>query len=173
MTNYFVTPNYVITTTNIGRSVDQTMITPVIATSCDMWIRNILGTYFYEYLLVKYNAQTLNPDETTLVGGYIKNSVAWRAASEVAIDASIQIRNKGSQVQQGDFSSDASMEQFGFIVKNTQAKAMFYENRLSKWLWDNKDLFPEFTSDLNKDSSAKKYDCDYNANHFQSGINFM
>lgn len=173
MTSYFVTPNYVITTTNIGRSVDQTMITYNIQTSADMWVRNILGTYFYEYLLTKYNAQTLNADETTLVGSYIKNAVAWRTASEVVIDSSIQIRNKGATKQNGDFSYDADFAQLGFIIKNTQQKAQFYENRLSEYLWENRTLFPEFEDPENKDSSAKNTGCYSNGGNFQSGVNFI
>jgi hypothetical protein len=171
--DYFVTPNYVITTTNIGRSVDQTIITPVIATSADMWVRSIMGTLFYQYLLIKYNAQTLNAAETVLVADYIKPAVAWRTASEVVIDSSIQIRNKGAQKQTGDYSNDADFAQLGFIAKNTQQKAMFYENRLSVWLYDNKGLFPEFEDPDNKDSSSKNTGCSGNGSNFQSGVNFM
>lgn len=171
--DYFLTPNYVITTTNVGRSVDQTMITPVIATSADMWVRSIMGTEFYQYLLVEYNNQTLNASETILVSDYIKPAVAWRTASEVVIDSSIQIRNKGAQKQTGDYSNDADFSQLGYITKNTQQKAMFYENRLSVYLWENRDLFPEFMDPANKDSSAKKTGCYTTGSNFQSGINFM
>jgi len=109
---YFITENYLKTQTPITANVDVTDVTPYIKTQSDMRVQPILGTYFYNYMLTGYNAQTLNNDEETLV---------------------------------------------------TQ-KASFYEARLFRFLKENKDLFPEFISDLNKDSDirpSKKEDTGY------------
>jgi hypothetical protein len=43
-------------------------------------------------------------------------------------------------------------------MEHYEQKAQFYEKRLIRWLLDNKDLFPNFTSKDNKDSDLKPID---------------
>lgn len=157
---YFVTENYIKTITAITKNVDATDVTPFVATQSDMRIQPILGSYFYDYLLTKYNAQTLSADETDLVEK-IQPAIAWRSAEDCAINLSYQLKNKGLQVQFGDYSQNASQSEVSFIADHYGQKAKFYENRLKWWLLENKDLFAEFTSTLNTDSDLKPVDdCD-------------
>jgi hypothetical protein len=161
---YFVTETEIKTMTNVGRSVDTTQIIQYTRTSADMWVRSILGTYFYNHLLVIYNGlvspSVFTPAEQTLVDDYIKPAVMWRTAAEVVIAASYQLRNKGLQKNSGDFSQAPEFKETGFVDQHTEQKALFYENRLLQYLEKNgKTLFPEFASDLNNDSKAKPWDC--------------
>lgn len=151
---YFVTENYLKNQTPITNNVDVTDLTPFVKTASDMTVQPILGTYFYEDLLTKYNAQTLSNDEETLVS-YIQPCIAWRTCADAVIGLSRQLKNKGLQSQQGDFSSSVSMSEIAFYVDDYRQKETFYINRLVTYLKDNKDLFSVYTSDLNKDSNIK------------------
>jgi hypothetical protein len=161
---YFITETEIKTTTNVGRSVDATQIMQYTRTASDMWVRSILGTFFYNHLLGIYNGlispSVFTSDEQDLVDNFIKPAVAWRTASEVVIAASYQLRNKGLQKNQGDFSTYPEFRETGFVDQHTEQKAQFYENRLLQFLEKNgKTLFPEFASTDNNDSKAKPWDC--------------
>lgn len=151
---YFVTETYLKSQTPITANVDVTDVTPFVRTQCEMRVQPILGTYFYKYLLAKYNAQTLTTDEETLVS-YIQPVVAWRSAEDAVFGLSYQLKNKGLQTQFGDNSNSVSIQEVNFGQDHYAQKASFYEARLSNYLKENKALYAEFTSELNKDSDLK------------------
>lgn len=154
---YFITENYLKTNTPITKNVDSNDIAPYIRPAADMRLQAILGSYFYDYLLVKYNAQTLTPDEETLVEK-IQPCVAWRAAENAAFGLSYQLKNKGVQQQFGDYSSNVSQSEIAFVMDHYGQMAAFFEKRLISYILEYKDLYAEFTSDENKDSDIKPVD---------------
>jgi hypothetical protein len=157
---YFITENYLKVNTPITKNVDSTDIAPYIKPASDMRVQSILGSYFYEYLLTEYNAQNLSTDEETLVEK-IQPVVAWRAAEQAAFGLSYQLKNKGIQVQFGDYSTNVSQSEIAFIMDHYGQMAAFYEKRLINYLLEYKDLYPNFTSTLNTDSDIKPVDdCD-------------
>ena len=154
---YFITENYLKTNTPITRNVDVTDVVPYIRPAAEMRLMPILGTYFYNDLLTKYNAQNLSTDEEDLVEK-IQPVVAWRSAEQAVFGLSYQLKNKGVQVQFGDYSTNVSQSEVAFVMDHYGQMAAFFEKRLINWLLENKDLFPEFTSDNNKDSDIKPVD---------------
>lgn len=154
--NFFITELYLKESTPITANVDVTDLLPWIETSAKLWIQPILGTYFFNDLLTKYNNQTLNSDEVALVQ-YIQPAIAWRSAADCVVGLSYQLKNKGIQIQNGENSSAASFEEVKFNIKHYEQKAQNFEQLLINYLKLNKDLYPEFTSDLNKDSLCKPY----------------
>lgn len=151
---YFITEKYLKTQTPITANVDVTDIVPYIKTQSDLRVQPILGTFFYRYLLAKYNAQTLSSDEVELVE-YIKPIVAWRSAEDAVFGLSYQLKNKGLQVQNGDYSNSVTKSEVTFAQDHYAQKASFYEARLVNYLKANKSLYPEFTDKLNTDSDIK------------------
>lgn len=150
---YFVTENYLKVNTTITANVNITEILPLVKGAADMWTQYTLGTYFYDYLLTKYNAQTLTPDEEILVG-YMQPSIAWRACADAVLELSYQLKNKGIQSQSGDFSTNSESKMIQMMNRHYVQKAEFYENALWKYLKKNKDLYPQFTSPLNHNSNC-------------------
>jgi len=157
---YFVTETYLKNNTPITKNVDVKDVTPYIRPASDMRVQSILGSYFYEYLLSAYNAQTLTNDEETLVEK-IQPVVAWRAAENAVFGLSYQLKNKGVQVQFGDYSQNVTQSEVAFVMDHYGQMAAFFEKRLINYILENKDLFPQFTSTLNTDSDIKPVDeCD-------------
>lgn len=154
---YFVTEAFLKANTPITANCDVTDIIPWVQIAADMEIRPILGTYFYDIILDKYNAQTLDANETTLVS-FIKPAIAWRAAGLSVYGLVYQLKNKGLQKQSGDFSESVSEEEVKFGMSHYEQMSRFYSNQLIKWLKANKDLFPDFTNVLNNDSNYKDRD---------------
>ena len=151
---YFVTENYLKTQTPITANIDVNNIVPFIKTQSDMRIMPILGTYFYNYILTAYNDQTLTVDEEELVT-YIQPAIAWRSAEDAAFGLSYQLKNKGIQTQNGDYSNNVNQSEVNFVQDHYAQKASFYESRLWKYLDVNRDLFANFISQLNKDSDIR------------------
>jgi hypothetical protein len=169
-TTFFITERYIKDNTTISNNCDIKDVLINVRPVADMFTRSVLGTFFYNDLLTKYNNQTLTADETTLVG-YIQPAIAWKSASESVISLSYQLKNKGIQTQSGDFSNNAEYKEVMFLVHHYSDRGDFYLNRLSEYIIENKELFDNFTSVLNTDSTAKK-NCE-GGNNFQSGIMFI
>jgi hypothetical protein len=157
---YFVTETYLKNNTPITNNVDVTDVMPYVATQARLRIKSILGSYFYDDILTKYNAQTLDANETTLVE-YIQPVIAWYSAEDAVFGLSYQLKNKGVQQQFGDYSNAVSKDEIAFNMDHYNQKAEIFEKDLIAWLLDNKTLFPNFTSTTNKDSIVKPIDdCD-------------
>lgn len=151
---YFITETYLKTNTPITANVDVTDVTPYIKTQADLRVQPILGSVFYNALLADYNAQTLNPDEETLVG-FIQPVVAWRSAEDAVFGLTYQLKNKGLQTQFGDYSGSVSRAEVAFGMEHYAQKASFFEQRLIRYLLANKNLFPLFTSLQNRDTDLR------------------
>lgn len=151
---YFITENYLKTNTPITANVDVTDVTPYIATQAQLRVMPILGTTFFNYMLNVYNTQTANPDEETLIK-FIQPIVAWRSAEDAVFGLTYQLKNKGLQLQNGDFSSSVSRNEVAFGMEHYAQKAAFFEQRLIKYLIKNKSLYPEFISETNKDTDLR------------------
>jgi len=170
---YFITNTYLKDNTPVGQNVDSNLIVPIIKTAADSYVRSILGTYFYNYLLTKFNAQTLSVLEITLVQDFIQMAVAWRACSDAVMTTSYQTTNKGIQTQSGDFSASPEYKAIMFMVHEYKSKGDFYDKRLENYLTNNGDLYPEFMNDLNDDSITPKKGCRRRSNTDGSGILFI
>lgn len=169
---YFVTETYLKQNTPITNNVDSTDVVPYLRFSAESWVKPYLGSFFYNDLLTKFNAQTLNPDEVTLVQNYIQPAVAWRAATEATVFLSYQLKNKGLQTQSGDFSASPEYRAIMFVHHHYRDRADFFDNSLTDYLILNKALYPVFMDDQNKDSRIKNKYCK-GPNTFQSGITFI
>jgi hypothetical protein len=168
---YFVTEQYLKQNTNVGANVDAAITTPSITVAADTYVRSIIGTPFYNYLLTEFNNQTLDADEVTLVQDYIKNAVAWRAASEIVVAASYQLKNKGIQTQSGDYSASPEYKALMFNVHHAADKASFYDNRLSEYLGSDKNKYPQFWAYDNRFAIARRH-CE-TPNLFNQNIMFI
>lgn len=156
----FVTETYIRENTPFNQNLDINDITPHIDPAQDFHIQPILGQNFYNSLLDTYSAQTLNANETILVG-HIKIAVAYRAATMALPFIQFQIKNKGPQTQSGDFSSSVDLATLKFLKNELENRSEFYEQRLINYLKDNGNLFPDFTTNNTTDispSSASSYD---------------
>jgi hypothetical protein len=151
---YFITETYLKTNTPITANVDVTDVTPYIATQSALRIQPILGTTFYNYLLNAYNTQTLTPDEIDLVE-FIQPVIAWRSAEDAVFGLTYQLKNKGLQTQNGDYSASVSRNEVAFGMEHYAQKASFFEQRLIRWLLANRNLFPLFISTTNMDTDLR------------------
>lgn len=148
-TIYWITETYLKDQTVITQNVDTQMIIPLTQTASDLFVSIILGQEYYEFLLAKYNAQTLTADEILLVD-HIQPMMAWRSAEMALGVAAAAFTNKGAQTQSGDFSAPADFSTLSYVRTEYRNYAEYYANRVVKFLQLNEDDYPGWTADSNK-----------------------
>lgn len=163
---YFITENYLKKNTPITANCDVNDVLPWVKPSAETRILPILGTYFFNDLLIKYNAQTLNSDEESLVA-LIKPCIAWRAAAFSVYSLSRQLKNKGLQIQNGENSEGVDLKEVTFGMDHYGQIASNYQRTLINFLVKNKLNYPYLMSSLNTDSSIQKED---NPENIDSGF---
>lgn len=154
---YFITQKWLKDNTPITANVDAGEVMVWTKVNAENWVRKIIGTHFFNILLTKYNNKTLTPDEATLVE-LMKPAIAWRAASDAALSLSYQLKREGVQTQRGDYSDSAALNEIQFMMQHFADKAGIYEAAIYDYFKVSgvKDLYSEFMSKLNVDSSAKR-----------------
>jgi hypothetical protein len=75
-------------------------------------------------MLTAYNNQTLTPDEIDLVE-FIQPVIAWRSAEDAVFGLTYQLKNKGLQTQNGDYSASVSRSEVAFGMEHYAQKAQF------------------------------------------------
>ncbi len=169
---YFVTENYLKVNTAITANINITEVLPLVKGASDMWTKPTLGTYFYEYLLAKYNAQTLSANEEILVA-MMQPSIAWGACADAYVELSMQLKNKGGQKQSGDNSESVELKAIQFMNRHYAQKAEFYQQEMWDYLVKNKALYPEFTDPLNHNSKCLQYcNCSNGNSKFNTQVFF-
>lgn len=156
---YFTSPTWIKTYTPIQNNVDELKISTQVQFASKAFIKPMIGSYFFDYLLTAYNNQTLTPDQTTLVNK-MQFAIGYRACGDLAIGLSYSITNKGIQVQNADNSESVEKDEIQFVSGYYKQQANFFEDELKKYLVQNSTLYPEFLSELNTDSNIKN-SCNY------------
>lgn len=149
---YFISEKFLKEEGIVSDNVDVKRYAPLIQTAARAFLRPMIGSYFFDDLLLKYNNQTLSPDEIKVVD-IMKYSILWRATAEAGVSVSYQLTNKGYQTQSGDFSTSPENSVVWKMYDHYIQKCITFDKDLGDWLLGNKNLYPNFTSKLNNDST--------------------
>jgi len=142
---YFVTEEFVKEKTHITQNVDAQSISPFFEMAMIAYVQPILGYTFLNDLLVKYNADDLNSDETTLVE-FISYVVAFYAAYDAVPSLTFPVGNKGINSQSGDFSQSVGLDIVNYIRRDIYKFAKIREDALRMYLYENADKFELYES---------------------------
>lgn len=169
MAIYFVTEKWLKENTPIAKNVDVKDITVWLQVNSENWVMKIIGTYFFKDLLIKYNNKTLSSDEAALVE-IMKPAIAWRAASDAVFGLSYQLKPKGLQQQNGDYSTESELNEVQFAMQHYADKAGIYEARIYEFLADKENIInlPSYTDMKNRDALARK--CGGNGNNYNKSV---
>lgn len=155
----------------ITDNVDSTEFSPLVQNAAKAFIKPMIGSYFFNDLLTKYNNQTLSTDEVKVVE-IMKFAIAWRATAEAGVSLTYQLKNKGYQTQSGDNSEPVEDKVVWKMYDHYIQKAFVFEKELKDYLTENKSLYPAFESQLNNDSTIK-HSCNNNGTDFNEGVGLL
>lgn len=165
---YFISEQFLKEEGVVSNNVDVKRYAPLIQTVARAFLRPMIGSYFFDDLLVKYNNKTLSSDEIKVVV-IMKYSILWRATAEAGVSVSYQLTNKGYQTQSGDFSTSPENSIVLKMYDHYIQKCITYDKDLKDWLLGNKNLYPNFTNKLNNDSTILN-SCGGNGGEYQEGV---
>ena len=126
----------------------------------DKFTRSILGDKLYFDLLDKYDAQSGISAPYELLYEYVKAHLISRVCQRSIYIIHNHITNKGVQVGNSDFSNEANQTTVFRTMNIYKSDAEFYENRLWKYLKNNKEDYPlweEKSDDINKEEPKEDF----------------
>lgn len=149
----FVDEQYIKETTEIPDNVDTKLFRTSIQYMQDKYILPILGNNIFEQMKQQIaSGATLSGNATAyleqrylyILENWIQPVLAAAVMMEAVYKINIQIRNKGLMQARGEYSSNATDKQVDWLSENYRETAAFYAQRLTQFLCDNVDIYPNY-----------------------------
>lgn len=138
--------------TDIHGNIDPKLIYPHIKFVQDAYIKKVLGTALYDKLLTIIEDGTIttggNTDYKLLLDEYIIDAMIWYCKSEMSVDISFQMWNKGVVRKQGQDTDLPTMSELIDISNRYKSKGEYYADKIKLFLIDQSSRlqkYPEYT----------------------------
>ena len=145
----------------ISKNIDDNVIYPLINLAELKYIKPVLGKLLYPDILQKFNDQTLNAIETTLVE-MIQIPLSFYVIENGLTMWTYSITEKGIQTQYGVNSEPADDKStnntLNYVRNEMSNNAEYFTQQINIFLEDNKDLFPLYTANGNLPDNIPAYD---------------
>lgn len=157
--------------TLFSNNVDDGYLNSTIITCQEVYLEQVTGTALYHKLQeLVYNQITGQEDGIYTPGNeayrdlleeMVKPYLKARATVDILYPVSYKIRNMGVMKSSDTNLQNADMSDIKYLEKQYLTYVAEYEQRLSKYLCENKELFPELEADVpayfDKPSVGKNY----------------
>ena len=132
--------------TDVNNSLDADLIKNAIREAQDIELQRVIGTLLYQKLISDVQADSLTGAYKTLVDDYVQDMLLYSAYYNILENTFIRTRNNGLLTPQGGENS-ASVDKATYEMKRTSVRNKFeyYSDRLSRYLVETQDNFPELT----------------------------
>jgi len=147
-TTFLISEAKVRSFTSLNNAVDSELIKNNIRTAQDYWLQNIIGTILYDRLLSDVDAGTLTGDYKGLVDNYIQDFLLYSTYYETLEDIYLRPRNNGLLRPNGGENSDpVERDLYDMKRQSLRNKMDYYGQRLTEYILDQDNLFPELSQD--------------------------
>ena len=157
--------------TILSGNIDDNYLSSTIVTCQEVYLEQITGTALYHKLQMLVYNQIIgqedgiyapgNEDYRELLEEMVKPYLKARATVDILYPVSYKIRNMGVMKSSDTNLQNADMSDIKYLEKQYLTYVAEYEQRLSKYLCANKELFPELAADVpsyfDKPSVGKNY----------------
>ena len=140
---FFVTENWMKDNTPLCKNIDVKDIYPFINIAQDKYIKDLLGSKFFDSLKVKIVASTLSADEIVLCK-LIRPCLSFYICVEAMPFLGTKLRNKGILQAQGDTVLNAELNTMKYLRQECINQAEYYLKRIQDYLCDNGNLFSDY-----------------------------
>lgn len=132
--------------TDINDSLDADLIKNAIREAQDIELQRVIGTLLYQKLISDVQASSLTGAYQTLVNDYIQDMLLYASYYNILENTFIRTRNNGLLTPQGGENS-ASVDKSTYEMKRQSVRNKFeyYSDRLSRYLVETQDSFPELS----------------------------
>ncbi len=142
-----ISENYIKEITPLAANVDVSEIKPHIKIAQDIYIKRLLGEYFYDQIQLRGESSpvSLTSDDIVLLK-LIKPALAYYTLYKALPYLNFKLRNKGVMSQSGENTTSATLTEVQFLQQNLINDAEYHANRVKDFLCKNETLYPEYTS---------------------------
>jgi len=148
---YFVTAEYIKETVSINENADDNKLLKLLLTCQNIYIEPILGTDLFDAIVSKIIAGTLTGNYKTLVNDKIAPCLAYFVFYEFIVENSYSVARGGVFKNTASNSQTANTDELTFLSQRQLDRAEHYMERLSDYLCNNSELFPEYSSNSDDD----------------------
>ena len=133
--------------TDINDAVDSALIKNNVRTAQDIHLQRIIGTKLYQKIMSDIDASTLTGDYLTLVNDYIQDFLLYATYYETLESIYLRPRNNGLlQPTGGENSIEVDRGIYEMKRQSVENKMEYYADRLSNYISDEENLFPELNT---------------------------
>ena len=159
---YLISQAYIRENSPVTENVQEKDLFPHVIAAQSNYTQKLLGSNFYDEILLSFSAQTLNPDEIALVENYIKPQVMWRTVSLALPWMANNLRGKGVLRNTDENAVVSSFQELNYLRNEAQNRAEFQEQLLFDYLAKNVELFPGYKTQIDplidKSEDNNQYD---------------
>ena len=146
----FIDTTYLKNTTEIDQNIDDRLLRTSIQYCQDKYILPLLGNNIFETwkmwissgVTLQQNASYyFDADNLMLLEDFVQPTLAASCMMDLVYKISWQIRNKGVQEMNGEFSKPISYKQLDWLSESYREVAAFYAQRTTQFLMANPDIW--------------------------------
>lgn len=136
------------TDTFLDGNIDVNKILPYVSIAQDIYLQEILGTNLLERL--QNDAPSFSGDYINLMT-YVKPVLIHWSLTAFIPFSSIEISNKGAFKNSVENTQNLDDAEIIRLEESQKQIALYYSERLKKYLCSNSNLFPEYSTNENED----------------------
>lgn len=145
---YLISCDYLKSHTTINNNVDNNLLNSAIWEAQSIHIQQTIGTRLYDKLIKLVKTGDIhNPNFSwykLLLEDYIMDAVAYWAFYECLPYVRFKVVNKGVESQYSEWSSNTDSQELNRLQEAIGNKAEFYTRRLSDFILENRQYYPEY-----------------------------
>ena len=131
----------------VHANVDDKLILPEIKVAQDIEILPAIGSRLFRRLQEGIEANNLNSDERLLLDEFIADTLIWFVISALPITSSYQFYTKGAIRKSSENTEVPGFDELLRLSETYKNRAEYYRERLIRYLYANKRLYPDFLGD--------------------------
>lgn len=150
--------------TDLNNNVDSLFLKNAVRIGQDIEIQRILGTKLYKRILSDIDASTLTGNYATLVNDYVVDALLFWAYYYALEDIYVRPRNNGVlRATGGENSESVDLNLFNVKRQSAKNKAEWYSEKLSEYLIENTNTFPELNESTKLYEDIPDYSVQYSS----------
>ena len=148
MSNFaaFITTSYIKNNTAALGYINDDELRTFIRPAQDLYLERALGSNLYKSLMTAIINGTISNDQEILLRQYIQPSLQYWVIYEYILWSNYKLTNKSVSLQNSDNSNPADFNQVIALKNNVRDWAEYYLERVTNFLKDNPNLYPEYYS---------------------------
>ena len=147
----FVNPDYLKRLTNLNGSIEDSYIVPSVIVVQDKILQAYLGTDLLNKLKAEVSGGTLTGVYETLMDEYVRKATAWWVMVDLVPSLYVKIDNGGLVIRSAENTSPISGDDLHREIERARQNAQFYTERLVRYLSNNSNLYPEYSTNSGGD----------------------